>query len=61
MEAYCAGCGTETDSLELIECVICGQTFCESCLTEGDICFACLAEEEREDEEDDAGDDEIEF
>jgi hypothetical protein len=55
MDAYCAGCGTEVDNLELLECVICGQLFCEACLLDGDICGECLEAEEEytEDEEDD--------
>jgi len=56
MEAYCSSCGAEVEAYELIECASCEQYFCEDCIDEGDMCFACTkadyedAEEEEEDE-----------
>ena len=41
MEAYCSSCGAEVEAYELIECVSCEQYFCEDCIDEGDMCFAC--------------------
>ena len=46
----------EVEAYELIECVSCEQYFCEDCIDEGDMCFACTeadyedGEEEEEDE-----------
>jgi hypothetical protein len=55
MEAYCSSCGAEVEAYELIECVSCEQYFCEDCIDEGDMCFACTEAdyEEGDDEEDD--------
>jgi hypothetical protein len=55
MEAYCSSCGTEVEAYELIECASCEQYFCEDCIDEGDMCFACTEtdyEESEEEEED---------
>jgi hypothetical protein len=56
MEAYCSSCGAEVEAYELIECASCEQYFCEDCIDEGDMCFACTEAdyEDVEDEEEEA-------
>ncbi len=57
METYCSACGGEVEAYELVECVSCEQYFCEDCIDDGDMCFACAeaevedGEEEEEEEE----------
>ena len=57
VETYCSACGGEVEAYELIECVSCEQYFCEDCIDDGDMCFACAeaevedGEEEEEEEE----------
>jgi hypothetical protein len=59
METYCTSCGAEVEAYELVECVSCEQYFCEDCIDEGDMCFACTEadteddDDEEEEEEDD--------
>jgi hypothetical protein len=52
MEAYCHSCGAEVEAYELVECASCEEYFCEDCIDDGDMCFACT-ETEVEDVEDD--------
>ena len=58
MDAYCHSCGAEVEAYELVECVSCGEYFCEDCIDEADTCFACseaevedVTDEEEYDEE----------
>jgi hypothetical protein len=53
MEAYCSSCGAEVEAYELIECVSCEQYFCEDCIDEGDMCFACTEADYEDGEEED--------
>jgi hypothetical protein len=55
METYCTSCGAEVEAYELIECVSCEQYFCEDCIDEGDMCFACTEAEMEDYEEEEEG------